>query len=110
MSNVNATSLYKLFAARGLSPKQIGVAIDQLTRNPSTSPYRKSPTPRVCGCGCGDMTKGGKFRPGHDAKLLSAVLAETRAALAELPPAPIEEPVAVAVEPVEVKSEYVNLD
>jgi hypothetical protein len=28
----------------------------------------------VCYCGCGEETKGGKFRPGHDAKLLSALI------------------------------------
>ena len=35
------------------------------------------PSPRFeksCACGCGEMTSGGKFRPGHDSKLLSAIL------------------------------------
>ena len=27
----------------------------------------------VCNCGCGEKTKGGKFRPGHDQKLRSAI-------------------------------------
>jgi len=35
-------------------------------------PRKKIPKP--CGCGCGDMTKGGQFIPGHDAKLLSAII------------------------------------
>lgn len=26
-----------------------------------------------CMCGCGDETKGGKFRPGHDQKLRAAI-------------------------------------
>ena len=30
--------------------------------------------PKLCGCGCGEMTKGGQFLPGHDAKLLSAIV------------------------------------
>ena len=30
--------------------------------------------PKPCGCGCGEMTKGGQFIPGHDAKLLSAII------------------------------------
>ena len=30
--------------------------------------------PKACGCGCGTMTKGGLFVPGHDAKLMSAIL------------------------------------
>ena len=25
--------------------------------------------PRPCLCGCGGLTRGGRFRPGHDAKL-----------------------------------------
>lgn len=35
-------------------------------------PRKKIPKP--CGCGCGEMTKGGQFIPGHDAKLLSAII------------------------------------
>lgn len=34
--------------------------------------------PRQCECGCGEMTKGGRFRPGHDAKLHSKQLREER--------------------------------
>jgi hypothetical protein len=30
--------------------------------------------PRRCGCGCGQMTQGGAFCPGHDAKVLSAII------------------------------------
>lgn len=30
--------------------------------------------PKNCGCGCGEMTRGGDFIPGHDAKLLSAIV------------------------------------
>lgn len=35
-------------------------------------PRRK--TPQVCHCGCGEMTRGGEFIPGHDAKLLSSIV------------------------------------
>lgn len=28
---------------------------------------------RMCCCGCGEVTKGGKFRPGHDQKLRKAI-------------------------------------
>lgn len=28
---------------------------------------------RVCFCGCGEATKGGKFCPGHDQKLRKAI-------------------------------------
>ena len=27
----------------------------------------------VCICGCGEKTRGGKFRPGHDQKLRAAI-------------------------------------
>lgn len=30
--------------------------------------------PRKCACGCGEMTKGGTYRPGHDSKHTSALL------------------------------------
>lgn len=29
---------------------------------------RKGKTPRQCTCGCGLMTKGGRYVPGHDAR------------------------------------------
>ena len=29
-----------------------------------------------CECGCGEPTNGGRFRPGHDAKLKSQLIAE----------------------------------
>lgn len=30
--------------------------------------------PLSCGCGCGGLTKGGKFIPGHDTKVYRAIL------------------------------------
>jgi hypothetical protein len=30
--------------------------------------------PKACACGCGEMTKGGKFLPGHDTKVYRAIL------------------------------------
>ena len=32
-----------------------------------------------CLCGCGGRTKGGRFLPGHDAKLKKALIADARA-------------------------------
>lgn len=32
-----------------------------------------------CLCGCGGRTKGGRFLPGHDAKLKKALVADARA-------------------------------
>ena len=34
-------------------------------------------TSKQCGCGCGGQTKGGIFLPGHDSKLLSAIIEKT---------------------------------
>jgi len=31
-------------------------------------------TPKECGCGCRLMTAGGDFKPGHDAKTISAIV------------------------------------
>lgn len=39
---------------------------------------RKTNTPE-CLCGCGGRTKGGRFLPGHDAKLKKALVADARA-------------------------------
>jgi hypothetical protein len=36
---------------------------------------RKVRKPRDCACGCGGITAGGEFLPGHDAKLLSNLTA-----------------------------------
>ena len=31
-------------------------------------------TPKLCACGCNQMTKGGEFMPGHDVRLLAAIV------------------------------------
>lgn len=54
---------------------------DPTTEAPAAAPpdkavsAKRSRTPRECTCGCGEMTKGGKFRPGHDARLHSSLVA-----------------------------------
>jgi len=95
-------------AARGLSAAQIEVALDCLARNPFGSPKSSSRVPRVCACGCDGLTRGGKFRPGHDAKLLSKVLTETRNAMNAIvtEDATQREPLAEVVS----ETEYANLD
>jgi len=30
--------------------------------------------PKLCACGCNKMTKGGEFLPGHDVRLLGAIV------------------------------------
>ena len=53
---------------------------------------RTMKTPQDCACGCGEQTKGGRFRPGHDAKLASRLRKEAAAevVIEQLPP--IDEP------------------
>lgn len=48
-----------------------------------TTPGQRSP--RDCECGCGAQTKGGRFIPGHDAKLHARQRAEAKAAAAAAP-------------------------
>ncbi len=43
-------------------------------------PPRKAP--KACKCGCGEMTRGGTFRPGHDARFYSHKSAAAPAAAA----------------------------
>lgn len=38
---------------------------------------KETPTPRDCTCGCGEQTKGGLFRMGHDARWVSQQIAES---------------------------------
>ncbi len=30
--------------------------------------------PKLCACGCHEMTRGGEFAPGHDARVYSAII------------------------------------
>jgi len=71
-TNNNATMAAAMKAA-GLSDAQIRIAIAAL----SSKGGGKS-VPKECKCGCGEMTKGGTYRPGHDAKHMSAVLKAAR--------------------------------
>lgn len=40
----------------------------------------KSKEPQVCLCGCGEQTKGGRFIPGHDARLKGQIVKQWREA------------------------------
>jgi hypothetical protein len=40
-------------------------------REEATKTPVKGRTPRPCLCGCGQTTRGGRFKPGHDARLHS---------------------------------------
>ncbi len=39
---------------------------------PMTRYERQAPEPKLCKCGCGEYTRGGIFRPGHDARYHAA--------------------------------------
>lgn len=50
--------------------------------------HKKPPEPKPCACKCGEITKGGEFAMGHDARHKSALIREAKAgnqdAVAEL--------------------------
>lgn len=55
-------------ALRGVSE---ALRTERATRQ-AVAPVRGSGgqrVPKKCGCGCGEMTKGGRFRPGHDMRV-----------------------------------------
>lgn len=54
---------------------------------PSPAPAKAPKDPRACECGCGENTKGGRYRPGHDAKHHARLKAEEKAK-AEAAPVP----------------------
>lgn len=56
-------------------------------KEPKERPVRaaRSKDPRDCECGCGEQTKGGRFRPGHDARLHAREKAEAAAKAASSP-------------------------
>jgi hypothetical protein len=61
---------------RDRRPDGTGQASDGPGR--STETPRRSRTPRRCMCSCGGMTKGGRFLPGHDARLCSELIAQIK--------------------------------
>lgn len=66
-----ASAIGAILAAAGLPTDELPTTVTvQL-------PKAGRPAP-VCECGCGERTGGGRFRPGHDAKLKSALLARSR--------------------------------
>lgn len=59
--------------AAGITEAQIGQLMRALASNGGGK------VPRECACGCKAWTKGGRYRPGHDAKHMSQVLRGLRA-------------------------------
>src|SRR5215218_2745767 len=52
---------------------------DKKARLRELRPTKSKAEPRECQCGCGGMTGGGLFLPGHDAKMRSRLLTAIRA-------------------------------
>jgi hypothetical protein len=52
-------------------PKSVPGGIDKVAEEVKAAAPRTRGVPKECLCGCGGMTKGGRFRPGHDAKYYS---------------------------------------
>lgn len=50
-----------------------GKARSLVQRTKAATPKKSGP--RECACGCGEMTKGGVYRPGHDARHHAALKA-----------------------------------
>ena len=60
-------------AAKAIAPiVPEGASIESAAKMPALPKLprmRKAKAPKRCACGCGDLTRGGRFIPGHDAKL-----------------------------------------
>ena len=68
---VNYTEPSITLAAAGRSHAAAGIVCRVLMGAMTTKKNSKTPQ---CECGCGANTKGGRFLPGHDAKLKKALL------------------------------------
>lgn len=53
---------------------------NQMAEKKSNKTGSKAGGPSLCLCGCGDMTGGGRFLPGHDAKLKGSLIRAVREA------------------------------
>lgn len=54
--------------------RQMIAELKTAATTPAPTRTRAGKAPRDCECGCGGMTRGGRFIPGHDAKLKSVLL------------------------------------
>lgn len=52
---------------------------------PNLPRARRATRPGVCSCGCAQPTRGGRFLPGHDARLLAWALRVAAGVVAALP-------------------------
>lgn len=73
----NATTLEDAQAVVRLCEQNLSDAKARLREIRGESAKAKS-APRACECGCGGITSGGMFLPGHDAKMRSALLRQIR--------------------------------
>jgi hypothetical protein len=79
---VTAENLQKIVdvASAGTGIEFVDAEYDgDIAANParvSVAREAKASTPKECECGCGGMTRGGKFIPGHDSKMKSRLLQE----------------------------------
>lgn len=44
----------------------------------AADPAKPKRQPQACTCGCGEETKGGRYKPGHDARHKGALLTKLR--------------------------------
>lgn len=82
-NNATIRQIRQIQAARGQDKetnmsKTKRIAADAQTKaTEAEAPKAKPAPPRSCACGCEETTGGGLFRPGHDSRLLSALVAAT---------------------------------
>lgn len=65
-------------AARKSASAGAGATRPPLPAMPKMKRARKPKAPQQCACGCGGETRGGRFIPGHDARLHGWALRVTR--------------------------------
>jgi hypothetical protein len=71
-------------AAPAASPGAGGAATGAVRKERKERKERAVKTPQQCECGCGRMTKGGRFWPGDDARLKSRLAGEGQRGALEL--------------------------
>lgn len=66
--------------ARSFDPERVHPLNAKLTMRGKERKVPKNKDPQNCVCGCGGLTKGGRFIPGHDARLKGRIVTQWREA------------------------------
>lgn len=71
-SGLSESQIRQMHNAAATDPDSDAVAEAAVNGGTAAVKVRKGKAPIECLCGCGGMTQGGKFLPGHDARLHAA--------------------------------------